>query len=95
MNVTNSKAPPEWDLLLSAAQKNRADLIQEMITLGQVNPSHSNSVGQSALHIASLWGNGTYVFYVYMYFLFFFRFLFRSVLLLMKVSCFLFVDVGS
>ena len=49
--------PPEWDMLLSAAQKNRPDLIAEMIETGGVNPSHSNGVGQSAVHIAALWGH--------------------------------------
>jgi ankyrin repeat protein len=50
---------PEWDILLSAAQKNWPDRIREMIVSDGVNPSHSNAVGQTALHIASLWGNGT------------------------------------
>jgi len=49
--------PPEWDLLLTAAQKNRPDLISELIETGGVNPSHANAVGQSALHIAALWGH--------------------------------------
>jgi hypothetical protein len=52
-------APPEWDLLLSAAQKNQADRIRDMIVQEKVNPSHANAVGQSALHIAALWGHGT------------------------------------
>lgn len=39
------------------SQKNRSDLIAEMIDVGGVNPSHTNAVGQSALHIASLWGH--------------------------------------
>ena len=45
-------------MLLSAAQKNWADRIREMILTDGVNPSHSNAVGQTALHIAALWGNG-------------------------------------
>jgi hypothetical protein len=53
-------APPEWDLLLSAAQKNAGDRIRKMVKEDGVNPSHANGVGQSALHIAALWGNGTY-----------------------------------
>jgi hypothetical protein len=52
-------APPEWDLLLSAAQKNQSDRIRDMIVKEKVNPSHANAVGQSALHIAALWGHGT------------------------------------
>jgi hypothetical protein len=36
-----------------------------MIEKGGVNPSHANSVGQSALHIASLWGHGTILYCYY------------------------------
>ena len=46
-------------MLLSAAQKNWAERIREMILTDGVNPSHSNAVGQTALHIAALWGNST------------------------------------
>lgn len=49
---------PEWDLLLSAAQKNLPDRIRELVQVEGVDPSHANSVGQSALHIAALWGHG-------------------------------------
>jgi ankyrin repeat protein len=52
-------APAEWDLLLSAAQKNNADRIRDLLAMG-VDPNHANAVGQSALHIASLWGHGKY-----------------------------------
>jgi ankyrin repeat protein len=51
---------PEWDLLLSASQKNRPDLIRDMVRDGGVDPSHANAVGQSALHIAALWGHGAF-----------------------------------
>mmetsp|Transcript_18881 Transcript_18881/g.27975 ORF Transcript_18881/g.27975 Transcript_18881/m.27975 type:complete len:466 (-) Transcript_18881:194-1591(-) len=54
---TNTNAKPEWDRLLSAAQKNNAELIHSLITIDKVSPSHANAVGQSALHIACLWGN--------------------------------------
>jgi ankyrin repeat protein len=57
----NSNMNPEWDLLLSAAQKNRPDLIRELCGVGGVDPSHANAVGQSALHIAALWGHGMYL----------------------------------
>ena len=50
--------PAEWDLLLSFAQKNLPDKIRELVDLG-VSPNHANAVGQSALHIAALWGHGT------------------------------------
>ena len=43
--------PPEWDPLLSAASKSNAALIRQMIE--QQDPSHSNGVNQSVLHIAS------------------------------------------
>ena len=55
--IMTSNAKPEWDRLLSAAQKNNADLIHSLITIDKVSPSHANAVGQSALHIACLWGN--------------------------------------
>jgi len=44
------------DRILSAAQKNNAEEIERLVKSG-VSPSHSNSLGQSALHIAALWGN--------------------------------------
>jgi ankyrin repeat protein len=53
--------PPEWDLLLSAAQKNLPEKIRTMIVNNGVPPSHGNVVGQTALHIAALWGNGTFI----------------------------------
>lgn len=56
--IPPSAPPPEWDLLLSASQKNQSDRIRHMISKQGVNPNHSNSVGQSALHIAALWGHG-------------------------------------
>jgi len=49
--------PPEWDLLLSAAQKNNIIAIRKYLSNG-VDASHTNGVGQSALHIAALWGHG-------------------------------------
>lgn len=54
----NSIAPPEWDMILSAAQKNSAERIKMLVESG-VSPSHANGVGQSALHVAALWANGT------------------------------------
>jgi hypothetical protein len=56
--VPSMSSRPEWDVLLSAAQKNWPERIREMIMKDEVNPSHSNAVGQTALHIAALWGNG-------------------------------------
>ena len=50
-------APPEWDAILSASVKNDALGIRRLVQEG-VPASHSNPVKQSALHLASLWGNG-------------------------------------
>jgi len=51
--------PPEWDEILVAAMRNNADEIHRLVDEEKVSPSHANQVAQSALHIASLWGNGT------------------------------------
>lgn len=48
---------PEWDRILSYAQKNNAAEIHRLVTQEQVSPNHANSVGQSALHVASIWGH--------------------------------------
>jgi ankyrin repeat protein len=54
-----SAPPPEWDRLLSACQKNDATSVRQLIEQEGVPASHANRVGQSALHIAALWGHGT------------------------------------
>ena len=46
------------DRILKAAQQNNATEILRLVNQEGVNPSHSNGVGQSALHVAALWGNG-------------------------------------
>lgn len=53
-----SYPPPEWDLLLSYARKDLPEEIRRLV-YGPVgcDPSHSNPVGQTALHVASLWGS--------------------------------------
>jgi hypothetical protein len=51
--------PPEWDRILSASQKNLPDEIRRLVEVEGVDPKHANRVGQSALHIAALWGHGT------------------------------------
>jgi len=48
---------PEWDRILSAAQKNNATEILRLVSEDGVSASHANAVDQSALHIAALWGN--------------------------------------
>ena len=53
--------PPEWDRLLSACQKNNVDLVVQLLEKDAISPSHANRVGQSALHIAALWGHGTFM----------------------------------
>lgn len=54
--MNKPKSNPEWDRLLSAAQKNNTIAIHRFVRDG-VDPNHANYVGQSSLHIASLWGN--------------------------------------
>ena len=49
--------PAEWDVLLSASQKNDSDRIRRLCQQQGIPATHANGVGQSALHIASLWGN--------------------------------------
>lgn len=49
-------APPEYDLLLSAAQKNDTNRIETLIAAG-VPHSHANAIGQTALHVTCIWGN--------------------------------------
>lgn len=48
---------PEWDLILSASQKNNASEVLRLLVEEAVPPSHSNVVGQTGLHIAGLWGS--------------------------------------
>lgn len=60
---TNSSAIPpypplEWDRILSASQKNLPDEIRRLVEVEGVDAKHANRVGQSALHIAALWGHG-------------------------------------
>ena len=46
----------ENDRLLSATQQNNATQVQALIDSG-IDVSYANSAGQTALHIAALWGN--------------------------------------
>ena len=48
--------PPEYDLLLSAAAKNDVQTMKTLIA-GGVPASHANQIGQTALHVAALWGH--------------------------------------
>mmetsp|Transcript_821 Transcript_821/g.1263 ORF Transcript_821/g.1263 Transcript_821/m.1263 type:complete len:381 (+) Transcript_821:103-1245(+) len=57
MAINPNQSLPEWDRLLAACQKNQADIVRILIEEEGVNPSHANRVGQSALHIAALWGH--------------------------------------
>jgi len=47
---------PQWDIVLGACQKNDVQKIQTLLDMG-CPPSHPNGVGQTGLHIASMWGN--------------------------------------
>jgi len=48
---------PEWDCILTAAQRNDTAEIKRLVSDG-ISVNHSNALGQSALHVAALWGNG-------------------------------------
>ena len=50
--------PSPGDALLGAAVNNDALAIRLIIETMGVSSSHSNPANQSALHLASLWGNG-------------------------------------
>jgi hypothetical protein len=50
-------ANPGANMLLSYAQQNKPEEIQRLLDTGALNPSEGNSVGQTALHVACLWGN--------------------------------------
>lgn len=50
-------APPEWDLLLSAAAKDNLEQVRDLVERQGVPVSHSNGIGQTALHVAALWGH--------------------------------------
>lgn len=54
-----ASSPLEWDQLLAASQRNLPDTIRNLVSEG-VDPSHANRVGQSAVHIAAIWGHGAY-----------------------------------
>ena len=50
-------APPEWDMLLSAAAKNDIGRVRDLVINQGVPVTHSNGIGQTALHVACLWGH--------------------------------------
>jgi ankyrin repeat protein len=50
-------APPEWDQILIACQKNLPSRVRELIEQDGVSSNHKNAIGQSALHVAALWGH--------------------------------------
>lgn len=47
------------DMLLGAAMRNDSNDIRYLVEEMRVDPNHANEFNQSALHVASLWGNGT------------------------------------
>jgi ankyrin repeat protein len=53
----HNAAPPEWDQLLVACQKNQPAVVEQLIVQQGVSPSHANAIGQSALHVAALWSH--------------------------------------
>lgn len=54
--MSNRNRSPE-DTLLCAAQKNNPELIERLIDTENVDVNHPNMVGQTATHVACLWGN--------------------------------------
>lgn len=57
MSATTTARRPEWDKLLLACQQNNAPLVSQLLEEEGVSANHSNSMGQSALHVASWWGH--------------------------------------
>lgn len=59
MNASSAstQSRPHWDRILSCAQQNNSDEIHRLVLEENVSPNHSNQIQQSALHVASLWGN--------------------------------------
>jgi len=55
MLKNNNRVDPSS--ILSASQKNNVAEVLRLVTDEGVDPNHGNMVGQTALHIASLWGN--------------------------------------
>ncbi|KAL7533532.1 hypothetical protein ACHAXR_008234 [Thalassiosira sp. AJA248-18] len=53
-HFARNSSPPEWDLLLSAGQKNNADEVLRLLNEVGVPPSHGNIVGQTAVRIIHL-----------------------------------------
>lgn len=45
------------DLLLSAAAQNDLNLVRHLIENNKVPPTHGNGIGQTALHVAAMWGH--------------------------------------
>ena len=58
--MASSSSRVEWDQLLAASQRNLPDTIRSLVSQG-VDPNHANRVGQSALHIAAVWGHGVFL----------------------------------
>ena len=52
----SNQAEQQKTQLLSATQRDDAEAVQKHLDAG-IPATYSNSVGQTALHIASLWGN--------------------------------------
>ena len=57
MRRNQQRQNPQHNMLLSYAQQNKPDEIQRLLDAGGLDASAGNSVGQTALHVACLWGN--------------------------------------
>ena len=62
VKTKSSSNPSGWfvtesDLILGAAQKNRPMELLRLIKVDGISPNHANHAGQTALHIAAMWGH--------------------------------------
>ena len=57
MRRNQSQQSPQQNMLLSYAQQNQPAEIERLLAEGGLDASAGNSVGQTALHVAALWGN--------------------------------------
>ncbi|KAJ8607746.1 hypothetical protein CTAYLR_008614 [Chrysophaeum taylorii] len=50
--------------ILSASQKNDVNTVKQYVEVDGISPSYANSLGQTPLHIAAMWGNADTVDYL-------------------------------
>ena len=54
---SESRPPPEWDLILSASRQDQHERVRGMIEVAKIPASHGNALGQTSLHICAMWGS--------------------------------------